>query len=113
MNITLTPDPGASTYTAALPTATTFINGAVSNKGQTFTFNTLQAGGNIFHPTGGAQLTVSSGALSFTLTQTSAQGGQGTGTISGNLTITGTGLLGGSNITVSGPISGTYTATLK
>ena len=111
LTITLTPDPGASTYTAALPTSTTFINGVASNQGQTFTFNTLGNTSNLFHPTGGAQLNATSGALTLTLKQTSAQSGQATGTVSGTLSITGAVVLAGST-TVSGPITGTYTATL-
>jgi hypothetical protein len=107
VSFTLTPNAGASTYTAAVSSATTFINGTVSNQGQTFTFNSLQPGFNQF--AGGIQLTATSGSMTFTLTQTSVQGGQASGTLTGTLTITGSGILGGV-ITASGPITGTYTA---
>ncbi|HLK47313.1 MAG TPA: hypothetical protein VKT49_04210 [Bryobacteraceae bacterium] len=112
LTIKLTPDKGASTYTAVLPSSTTFLSGAVSNQGQTFTFDMLSPDGDIFAPTGGSQLNATGGTLTFTLAQKSVQGGQATGTISGNLSITGAVVLVGS-VTVSGPITGTYTATLQ
>jgi uncharacterized protein (TIGR03437 family) len=110
--VTLNPD--KATYTATLGSeAIDFLNGVASNQNQTLTFSTLENGSGSFSFLGGPELSVSSASLTFTLTPTLVVPGEvETGTLTGTLSVTGTATGGGTSVTASGPIAGTYTATL-
>jgi uncharacterized protein (TIGR03437 family) len=113
---TVTPDSGNNTYSAQLvgggstSISAQFVNGTASNQGNTFTFNNLfTLGGplsNVFIV--GTSYVITSGSLTFTLTPTRTLPSITTGNVSGMLTLVGTVYGGTTTITLSGPITGTY-----
>jgi hypothetical protein len=112
----VTPDSGNNTYSAQLvgggstSISAQFVNGTASNQGNTFTFNNLfTLGGplsNVFIV--GTSYVITSGSLTFTLTPTRTLPSITTGNVSGMLTLVGTVYGGTTTITLSGPITGTY-----
>jgi hypothetical protein len=110
----VTPDPGNATFTACIDgcdLGTVLINGTTGNQGQTFTFNALQStqGVILFAGSSTGLLQISSAALTFTLSQTTSSGNIVLGNVTGTLTVTGTPYgAAGNPVTLSGPISGTY-----
>jgi uncharacterized protein (TIGR03437 family) len=113
---TVTPDPGNITFTACIDgcdSGTVLLNGTASNQGQTFTFNAIRSGRNsvLFSGSSSGLLTVTSASLTFTLAKTTATGKIVLGDVSGMLSLTGS-TPQNSAITLSGPITGTYSETL-
>jgi hypothetical protein len=109
-------NPDNVTYTALLgPYSLTFLNGVASNQNQTFTFTTIETGPEInaaisFPGTPTVTLLASSASLTFTLTP----GPVGvTGNLAGTLSITGMFVGSTSSVTVSGPVTGKYSALLS
>jgi hypothetical protein len=112
----VTPDPGNATFTACIDgcnSGTVLLGGTTSNQGQTFTFSALRAGTNsiLFSGSSTSLLQVSSASLTFTLAKTVMSGKIVLGTVIGTLNITGS-TPQNSSITLSGPITGSYSATL-
>jgi hypothetical protein len=87
-----------------------FSNGAATNSGNTLTFNTLSAPGAFY--SGSTNLSVSTGSLSLTLTQTSSKATYTSGTVTGTFSLTGSRAGGGAAVTVAGSVTGTYYAAL-
>ena len=110
--IELTPNAGSSSYSASLVGGATFLNGTASSQGQVFTFNDIQSSGLFLVPDISTWVVVATGSLSLTLYPTPAVSGVQQGNVTGTLTVAGNAFIGGTSVTLSGPISGTYTATL-
>ena len=108
----MTADAG-NTYTAVAG-GVTFIKGTASNQGQTFTFNTIALGASsrILFIFGSNYFLTTAGSLTFTVNQTSSIASYASGKIAGTLTLTGS-WDGISQVTISGAITGTYSASLQ
>jgi uncharacterized protein (TIGR03437 family) len=111
--ITITPNAGNVSYSASLPGGASFINGTATNQGQTFTFSAVQPNGSFLVPPASIFLVVASGSLNVTLTPTASSAAFAQGNISGTLSLTGSPLGGGTALTLSGPITGSYSETLQ
>lgn len=115
--LTLTPNADNSTYSAQINGGATFTNGIFTGNGLSFSASVLQPNatappyGYLLEPDSTRYL-VSSGSLTFNLGSTVISSNVQTGNISGILSITGTPYGGGAQVTLSGPISGPYFATL-
>lgn len=115
--LTLTPNADNSTYSAQINGGATFANGIFTGNGLSFSASVLQPNtavppfGYLLEPDS-TRYVVSSGSLTFNLGSTVISSNVQTGNISGTLSITGTPYGGGAQVTLSGPISGPYFATL-
>ena len=115
--LTLTPNGDNSSYSAQINGGANFTNGIFTGNGLSFSASVLQA--NATAPPYGYLLApdstryiVSSGSLTFNLNASVISANVQTGGIAGTLSITGTPYGGGAQVTLSGPISGPYFATL-
>ena len=115
--LTLTPNADNSSYSAQINGGATFTNGIFTGNGLSFSASVLQPNtaippfGYLLEPDS-TRYVVSSGSLTFNLGSTVISSNVQTGNISGTLSITGTPYGGGAQVTLSGPISGPYFATL-
>ena len=110
-SLTIAPNANGINYTATEALNISFINGTLSNSGQTFTFNSVQAGVGFFalFDWGANSWVVSSASMTLTLQPNPAT--PSAGAITGSLTITGAPYPGGgAAVTLSGPINGAYTS---
>jgi hypothetical protein len=115
--LTLTPNADNSSYTAQLNGGATFTNGIFTGNGLSFSASVLQPNATVppygyFLEPDSTRYVVSSGSLTFNLNASVISGNTQTGNITGTLSITGTPYGGGAQVTLSGPISGPYLATL-
>jgi len=113
----LTPNADNSTYSAKLNGGATFTNGIFTGNGLSFSASILQANATVppygyFLAPDSTRYVVSSGSLNFSLNTSVTSGNTQTGNITGTLSITGTPYGGGAQVTLSGPISGPYLATV-
>jgi len=113
----LTPNADNSTYSAELNGGVTFTNGTFSGNGLTFSASVLQPNATVppygyFLAPDSTRYVVSNASLTFNLNASVVSSNTQTGNISGTLSITGTPYGGGSQVTLSGSISGPYFATL-
>jgi len=109
--LTITPNAGNGTYTGTSGIGVSFTNGTIS--GNTLTFNSLQPG-SVFQTAEfdwGSNIFLATG-VSMTLTlQPTSTVGVILGSITGTVSVTGTFFPGGgSAITLTGPLSGNFTA---
>ncbi len=115
--LTISADAGRTTYSAYVTEAAVLLDGVASNQSQNFTFNTLQSGAQYFICAAGSNyyaLTLSSMSMSVTLAQTAGGGIATTGNLTGTFSLTGTPIASsGSAVTLSGSISGPYTAVVQ
>jgi len=115
--LTLTPNPDNSTYSAQLNGGATFTNGIFTGNGLAFSASVLQPNatvppyGYLLEPDS-TRYVVSSGSLTFNLNASVISGNTQAGNISGTLSISGTPYGGGAQVTLSGPISAPYFATV-
>jgi len=115
--LTLSLNGDNSTYTAQLNGGVAFTNGRFSANGLFFSASVLQANATVppygyFLAPDSTRYVVSSGSLTFNLNAPVISSNVQTGNITGNLSITGTPYGGGAEVTLSGPVSGPYFATL-
>ena len=113
----LTPNADNSTYSATLNGGVTFTNGIFTANGLSFSASVLEPNATVppygyFLAPDSTRYVVSSGSLTFNLGSTVTSSNVQTGNISGTLSITGTPYGGGAQVTLSGPISGPYFATV-
>ena len=113
----LTPNADNSTYTAKLNGGVIFTNGTFTSNGLSFSASVLQPNATVppygyFLAPDSTRYVVSSGSLTFNLGATVTSSNVQMGNITGTLSITGTPYGGGAQVTLSGPISGPYFATL-
>ncbi len=113
----LTPNADNSTYSAKLNGGATFTNGIFTANGLSFSASVLQPNATVppygyFLAPDSTRYVVSSGSLTFNLGASVISSNVQTGNITGTLSITGTPYGGGAQVTLSGPISGPYFATL-
>jgi hypothetical protein len=113
----LTPNADNSSYSAKLNGGVTFTNGIFTANGLSFSASVLQPNATVppygyFLAPDSTRYVVSSGSLTFNLASSVISSNVQTGTITGTLSITGTPYGGGAQVTLSGPISGPYFATL-
>jgi hypothetical protein len=113
----LTPNSDNSTYSAKLNGGVIFTNGIFTANGLSFSASVLQPNATVppygyFLEPDSTRYVVSSGSLTFNLGSTVTSSNVQTGNIAGTLSITGTPYGGGAQVTLSGPISGPYLATL-
>ena len=106
--IIITPNAAAGTYSAELLGGGELINGTASNDGQTFTFGAAQPGGSFLIPGADILLTLASGSMTVTLTETGTAAGFAQGNVTGTLTVSGSAAGSNAPYTFSGPIVGTY-----
>jgi hypothetical protein len=115
--LTLTPNADNSTYSAQINGGATFTNGIFTGNGLSFSASVLQPNatvppyGYLLEPDS-TRFVVSSGSLTFNLNASVLSSNVQTGNIAGTLSITGTPYGGGAQVTLSGPISAPYFATL-
>jgi len=115
--VELTPNADNSTYSAKLNGGVTFTNGIFTSNGLSFSASVLQPNATVppygyFLAPDSSRFVVSSGSLTFNLNSSVVSSNTQTGNITGTLSITGTPYGGGAQVTLSGPISGPYLATL-
>ena len=115
--LTLTPNPDNSTYSAQLNGGVTFTNGIFTSNGLSFSASILQPNAAVppygyFLEPDSTRFVVSSGSLTFNLGSTIISSNVQNGNITGTLSITGTPYGGGAPVTLSGPVSAPYLATL-
>jgi hypothetical protein len=113
----LTPNADNSTYSAKLNGGATFTNGIFTGNGLSFSASVLQPNATVppygyFLAPDSTRYVVSSGSLTFNLNASVTSGNTQSGNIMGTLSITGTPYGGGAQVTLSGPISGPYLATV-
>jgi hypothetical protein len=119
--IAASPNAGSGTYTVVISGHNpVFVDGTFLNVGQTLmTASALQPSTQappygVFAAPGGSQFLISSASLTFSLTGTAVFGsipGSVSGNLTGTFSVTGTPWpAGGAAVTLSGPISGTYSA---
>jgi hypothetical protein len=113
----LTPNADNSTYSAKLNGGATFTNGIFSANGLSFSASVLQPNATVppygyFLAPDSTRYVVSSGSLTFNLGATVTSSNVQMGNITGTLSVTGTPYGGGAQVTLSGPISGPYFATV-
>jgi len=115
--LAVTPNADNSTYSAQLNGGATFTNGTFTGNGLMFSASVLQPNATVqtygyFLAPDSTRYVVASGSLTFNLNASPLSSNAQTGTITGTLSITGTPYGGGAPVTLSGPISGPYLATL-
>jgi hypothetical protein len=115
--LTLTTNPDNTTYSAQINGGATFTNGIFTGNGLSFSASILQPNamvppyGYLLEPDS-SRYVVSSGSLTFNLGATVTSSNVQMGNITGTLSIAGTPYGGGAQVTLSGPISGPYFATV-
>jgi hypothetical protein len=115
--LALTPNSDNSSYTAQLNGGATFTNGIFTSNGLSFSASILQPNATVppygyFLAPDSTRYVVSSGSLTFNLNASVVSSNVQSGNITGTLSITGTPYGGGAQVTLSGPISGPYFATV-